>query len=64
MFVEDTESVFQTTLSATYKIGNLTIIPEVRLDAFSQEVVTPDFEKPTETEKSLASFLLAVVYSF
>ncbi len=61
---EDTESVFQTTLSANYKIGNLTIIPEVRLDAFSQEVVMPDFEKPTETEKSLASFLVAVVYSF
>lgn len=61
---EETESVFQTTLSANYKIGNLTIIPEVRLDAFSQEIVVPDFEKPNETEKTLASFLLAAVYSF
>lgn len=61
---EDTESVFHTTLSANYKIGNLTIIPEVRLDAFSQEVIMPDYEKPIETEKSLASFLLAAVYSF
>jgi len=61
---ENTESVFQTTLSANYKVGNLTLIPEVRLDAFSQEIVLPDFEKINETDKSLVSFLLAAVYSF
>lgn len=60
----ESESVFQTTLSANYKIGNLTIIPEMRLDAYSQEIVVPDFEKLNETEKTLASFLLAAVYSF
>jgi len=61
---DETESVFQTTLSANYKVGNLTLIPEVRIDAFSQEIVLPDFEKINETEKSLVSFLLAAVYSF
>ena len=58
------ESVFDITLSANYKVGNLTIIPEIRLDAFSQDLVIPDFEKITEVESSLASFVLAAVYSF
>lgn len=61
---DNDESVFDITLSANYKVGNLTIIPEVRLDAFSQDIVIPDFEKITTVEKSLASFVLAAVYSF
>ncbi len=61
---DDKESVFDVTLSANYKVGNLTLIPEIRLDAFSQDIVTPDMEKATDVEGSLASFVLAAVYSF
>lgn len=58
------EGVFDLTLSANYKVGNLTLIPEIRLDAFSQDIVMPDFENPTDMQGSLSSFLLAAVYSF
>jgi hypothetical protein len=58
------ESVFDITLSANYKVGKLTIIPEFRLDAFSQDIVIPDFNKITEVKSSLASFVLAAVYAF
>lgn len=61
---DEDENVFGITLSANYTVGNLTLIPEIRLDAFSQDVVMPDFENPTEMEKSLSSFVLAAVYSF
>lgn len=55
------ESVTDITFSANYKVGNLTIIPEFRIDLVS----TPVF--PTETldqEDSLSSFVLAAVYGF
>lgn len=56
--------IFDLTLSANYKIGNLTLIPEIRLDAFSEDVVIPDYSKPMENQSSLASFVLAAVYGF
>ena len=57
----DDETVFAATLSANYKVEDLTIIPEIRLDSWSSEAyINNDFE-PT---KSLSSFLLAAVYSF
>ena len=58
------ENVIDFTLSANYKIGNLTIIPEVRLDKFSSDMVYPDGFDLTNTQDNLASFLLAAVYSF
>ena len=66
MNTEDSENVnvFDVTLSANFKVGNLTIIPEVRLDAFSQDIVMPDLENPTDMQNNLASFLIAAVYSF
>ena len=53
-------SVLDLTLSANYTIGNLTIIPEVRLDSFSDKIIPTD----ATTSKSLSSFVLAAVYGF
>ena len=47
------ESVFDFTVSANYSIDALTIIPEIRLDSFSEEGAD-----------GLSSFVLAVVYGF
>ncbi len=52
------ENVFDVTLSANYTVGNLTIIPEVRLDSASADI----FEGGSES--SLSSFVLAAVYGF
>lgn len=57
----DDDTVFATTLSANYKIEDLTIIPEVRLDSWSSDVYFDNDLLPT---KSLASFLIAAVYKF
>lgn len=58
--IGDEESIMDFTFSANYTIGNLTIIPEFRLDAASQPIFLDD----TELNKSLASFVLAAVYGF
>ncbi len=58
--VEDS-SVFATTLSANIKIGELTIIPELRLDSSSDEFF---LDKDLDAQKSLSSFVLAAVYKF
>ncbi|RED91734.1 outer membrane beta-barrel protein [Marinoscillum furvescens] len=61
------ENVVDLTLSANYSVGNLTLIPEFRLDLYSEEdVVITDYSSPTdfETGSSLASFVVAGVYSF
>ncbi|MGJ8591945.1 MAG: outer membrane beta-barrel protein [Aquaticitalea sp.] len=57
----DDDSVFAATLTANYKIDDLTIIPEVRLDSWSSEFYFDDDLMPT---KSLAAFLVAAVYKF
>ncbi len=57
---EEGESVFDITLSANYKVGNLTIIPEYRLDAFSKEIVVSS----ENSTKSLSAFMVAAVYGF
>jgi len=54
-------SVFALTLSGPVSVGNLTFIPEVRMDSFSEDFV---INKDGEAAASLASFLLAAVYSF
>lgn len=59
------ESVIDITLSANCKVGNLTLIPEVRLDSFSSDMVIKDASGTTpEMTDNLASFLLAAVYAF
>ena len=58
----DAECFFATTLSANITVDNLTFIPELRLDVASEEGA---FENANlEPSSSLASFLLAAVYSF
>ncbi|MFT3901867.1 MAG: outer membrane beta-barrel protein [Niabella sp.] len=54
-------SVFSATLSANFKVGGLTIIPELRHDAAKDAVY---YKKDGATTKGATSFLLAAVYSF
>ena len=54
-------NVFALTLTGNAKVGDLTIIPEIRLDSASEEVF---LNGDLEFNESLASFLLAAVYSF
>jgi len=53
-------NVLALTLSGNIKAGNLTIIPEVRLDSFSEKVV-PNDDKMSNTG---VTALLAAVYAF
>ena len=54
------EEIIDFTLSANYKIGDLTIIPEYRIDLASTAI----YPNKEELEKNLSSFVLAVTYSF
>ena len=54
-------NVFSPTLSANFKIDNLTIIPEFRLDNAKNEVF---YKSATESSKSTGSFILAATYHF
>lgn len=56
-------SVFDITFSGNYKVGNMTIIPEIRFDAFSDDIVVTD-AIAGDVSSSLASFVLAAVYGF
>lgn len=59
------ESVFDLTFSANYSVGNLTLIPEIRVDTLSYDGFATDAANPgTMSSKSLSSFLLAAVFSF
>jgi len=53
--------IFANTLSANFKIDNLTIIPEFRIDNSSEEIFMKKDGAPTKTA---ANILLAAVYSF
>ena len=54
-------SVFDVTLSPNFRVGNLTIIPELRLDAGNNEI----FEKNDGTgTKSTFTGILAATYHF
>ncbi|MDI1305589.1 MAG: porin [bacterium] len=54
-------SVIGNTLSLNYKVGNLTIIPEIRIDSASEDI----FSNSDLTPKGLTGFaLLATTYSF
>jgi hypothetical protein len=54
-------SVFGNTLSLNYKVGNLTIIPEFRIDTASEDIFTNSDAAP----KGLTAYaLLATTYSF
>jgi hypothetical protein len=55
------KNVFAPTLSANFKIDNLTVIPEFRLDNAGNSVF---YKNETETTKSTGSFILAATYHF
>jgi hypothetical protein len=54
-------SVTALTLSANYKVGGLTIIPELRVDSTSEKSF---FDKNSKEKSSLSSVALAAVYKF
>lgn len=56
-------NVFATTLTANINVGDLTIIPEFRLDS-SSDGSGNFFNNNFESQKSLSAFVLAAVYSF
>ena len=62
--IEVDENVIDFTVSANYTVGNMTLIPEIRLDAFSYDDAVVTDAISGETAKSLSSFLLAAVFSF
>jgi len=54
-------NIFATTLSFNFKVGALTIIPEIRYESASEEIFTKNDNGGT---KSTATALLAATYSF
>lgn len=60
-FAPEGGSIFATTLSANFKAGGFTFIPEFRFDNASQAVF---IDKDGAAKKSAGNFLLAAVYSF
>lgn len=55
--------VLDLTLTSQISLGQLKLIPELRIDMFSSELVIPDGVKGTSSD-NLSSFLVAAVYSF
>jgi hypothetical protein len=74
--ISEGENIIDLTLSLNYVIGNLTLIPEIRVDRLSKDEFLTDgegsfdaFGAPNglindEYNKSLSSFVLAAVYDF
>lgn len=54
-------NIFANTLSLNFKVDNLTIIPEFRIDNASEEIFT---KKDGAATKTAANVLVAAVYSF
>ncbi|MBI3138895.1 MAG: porin [Sphingobacteriales bacterium] len=55
-------TILATTLSANFKTGGFTFIPELRIDQTNKKVLFTD--KDGAYTKSAASFLIAAIYSF
>lgn len=60
--LDDEASVFATTLTGSFTVEDLTIKPEVRLDAWSND--EPFLDNDGDPSKSLSTFLIAAIYSF
>ncbi len=54
-------SIFATTLSAQFKKGGFTFIPEIRIDNGSENIFV---DKDGAASKSMGNFLFAAIYSF
>ena len=61
MLILSFKNVFVPTLAANFKIDNLAIIPEFRLDHAGNSVF---YKNATETTSSTGSFILAATYHF
>lgn len=55
-------NVLALTLTGSYKVENLTIKPEIRLDSWSNDM--PYLDKDLAPTKSLAALTMAAIYSF
>lgn len=60
---DDKNEVIDLTLTSQINLGQLKIIPEFRVDLFSNDLAIPDGTKDDLTD-TLSSFLVAAVYSF
>jgi hypothetical protein len=58
----DGVNIFAATLSANYKVGNFILIPELRLDNASSDLLYAN--KDGDPTKSTSTFLLAAIFSF
>ena len=58
---DDTNDIINVTLSAPYSVGNLTLIPEFRIDMQEDGYMNADQDELTNT---LPQFYLAAVYAF
>jgi hypothetical protein len=58
---EEDTTVFSPTLTARYSVGDLTIIPELRVDKASEELFR---DNENNLDKGNAAFTLAAVYTF
>ncbi|MDE0470998.1 MAG: outer membrane beta-barrel protein [Ekhidna sp.] len=56
------KNVIDLTLSANYSVGDLTFIPELRVDMYNEDVVMSATRESLQS--SISSFVLAAVYSF
>ena len=56
--------IFDLTLSGNVRIGNLTIMPEFRLDAAKDPIFYKNTDKITPTAKSTGSFILGAAFHF
>jgi hypothetical protein len=59
---ENGVNIFAATLSANYKVGNFTLIPEFRLDNASSDLLYAN--KDGDPTKSTSAFLVAAVFAF
>lgn len=57
-------NIFDATLSANFRIDNLTIIPEVRLDAAKDPLFYKNSDTFNPSAKSTGTFILAATYHF
>jgi hypothetical protein len=58
----DGVNIFAATLSANYKVGNFTLIPEFRLDNASSDLLYAN--KDGDPSKSTSAFLVAAIFAF
>lgn len=64
IFGNTVDNFVDLTLSLNYKVGDLTIIPEVRMDLASEDIYNLRTQDNPDLSNNLSSFVLAAVYQF